>query len=90
MIAEQTSVYDLTSSPVTGLTAGTLRRPSVPRIVHRIVDACVRFVKAPVLPHADLWAASVTIDLLREPERQSRPAQSVVELDYRTDAWLRH
>jgi hypothetical protein len=90
MIAEHTAVYDLTSNPLTGFAVRADRHHSgIPAIVHRIADACARFVKAPVLPYAEVWAASLTADFVREREGRSRPDQYVVELECRTNAWLR-
>jgi hypothetical protein len=90
MIAEHTSIYDLSDNSVSGLAVAIERHPGVTwASLRRLATACTRFLKAPVLPYADLWAAGLTVDLLRDRERQSRPDQYGVELDCRTDAWLR-
>jgi hypothetical protein len=91
MIAERTSAYDLTTNTVTGLTARVEHHPSVvPAIVHRIAAACVRYLKTPVLlPYAELWAASLTVDLISDREPRSRPDKYVMESDCQPDAWLR-
>jgi hypothetical protein len=84
-----TPVYDLTSTSATDSAAAIERRPSaVLAVVRRIAGACARFVKTPVLPHAELWAASVTVDLLRERERQPRSEAYGLDLDNPRDAWL--
>jgi hypothetical protein len=90
MIAEHTSAFELTSNPATSLRAAIEHRPRVSlAILHRFATACARFVKAPVLPYAELWEASLTADWLREREPRSRPAECGIEMDCRTDVWLR-
>jgi hypothetical protein len=67
MIAERTSLYDLSRDSATDFATATERWPSVIlAIVHRISNACAQFIKTPMLPHAELWAASLTVDMLRE------------------------
>jgi len=73
MIAEHTSVYDLSNGTVSCLSTRVAQRPGVMRtLVDRLINACKRLARAPVLPYAALWEASVMVDLLGEPERPRR------------------
>lgn len=57
-------------------------------IVHPVVSAIHAFTRSPVLPHAQIWEASLLASFLKEPE-YFEPDPFATESPFLSDSWPR-
>ncbi len=67
---------------------GTHQQAAIGRIVHRVAGALGHRAKAPVLPYAHLWEASVVVGLLTNPQ-YFEPDRYAIDTPFLPDSWPR-
>jgi hypothetical protein len=90
MIADQTASSTQTSFMPRGLPSviASDRLSAIGFALHRVGEACRGWAKAPVLPYAELWEASVILRLTSDRD-ENPPDRYATETPFMTDLWPR-